>query len=127
VTTISARHARLITPYRRTISVTKAEIKAAALANATQNQSVANYDAIFERFMEKGIPEEDIEPRVNVFTYNAWLALGRRVKRGEHGVKITTWIGTSFKDEETGERKPGKRRPKTTTVFHISQTEPVEK
>lgn len=105
--------------------MTKEEVKAQALANATGNSSVANYDAIYEGFMEKGIDEEDILPRENVFTYNAWLALGRQVKRGEHGVKITTWVGTTQKDEETGERRPGKRRPKTTTVFHISQTEPT--
>ena len=98
---------------------------ATALANATQNQSVANYDAIYEGFMEKGIEEEDIIPRENVLTYDAWLAKGRQVRRGEHGVKITTWVGMSFKDEETGEVRPGRRRPKTTTVFHISQTDPI--
>lgn len=107
--------------------MTTEEIRANALANATQNQSVANYDAIYEGFMEKGIAEEDIEPRVNVFTYNAWLALGRQVKRGEKGVKITTWIGIPIKDEETGERKGARKRPKTTTVFHISQTEEIAK
>ena len=46
----------------------------------------------------------DILPRENVFTYHAWRALGRQVRRGEHGVKVTTWIPTERKelDEKTG-------------------------
>jgi DNA repair protein RadC len=47
---------------------------------------------------------------------------------GEHGVKIVTWIEctTTTRDQSTGEEKAGGyRRPHTTTVFHISQTEPT--
>jgi len=114
--------------------MTKQEIEKEALANATGHESMVNYPAIFNGFAEKGIAEDDIEPRVNVFTYNAWRALGRQVRKGEHGVKILTWISisTSIKKEventETGEKetKTG-RRPKTTTVFHISQTDLIEK
>jgi hypothetical protein len=98
-----------------------------ALARATRNKSWANYPAIFEGFTAKGIPEGEIEPRVNVFTFHAWKALGRYVRRGEHGVKVTTWIKIDEKrDERTGEvvRESG-RRPKTAVVFHVSQTEPL--
>jgi antirestriction protein ArdC len=72
----------------------------------------------------KGIPETEIKPRENVFTFEAWKALGRVVRRGEHGVKVVTFIETKSKeiDQDTGERKVI-RRPWTTTVFHISQTE----
>jgi hypothetical protein len=51
-----------------------------------------NYSAIFQGFMAKGIAETDIKPRENVFTFHAWKALGRSVKRGEHGVKVVTFI-----------------------------------
>jgi hypothetical protein len=50
------------------------------------------------------------------------------VKRGEHGVKVVTFIPceTRVRDAQTGEEKiEGYRRPHTTTVFHISQTEPA--
>lgn len=96
-----------------------------ALNRATQNQSFSNYDAIYEGFMEKGIEEEDILPRENVFTFDAWIAKGRIVRKGEHGVKITTFIPCNIKDAKTGEDKLVGRRPKTTTVFHISQTDKV--
>ena len=90
--------------------------------------SLTNYPAIFSGFMEKGIPEAEIQPRVNVFTYDAWRALGRQVRKGEHGVRVMTFIVTERKqtDPATGEEKRvASRRPWTTTVFHVSQTNPL--
>jgi antirestriction protein ArdC len=75
--------------------------------------------------MAKGIPQSEIRPRENVFTYQAWRALGRQVRRGEHGVKVVTFIEAAKENKETGERESF-RRPRTTTVFHISQTDAVE-
>lgn len=100
---------------------TREEIAQAALTRATQNNSIANYDAIFEGFMEMGIDEEDILPRENVFTFNAWKALGRSVMKGQRGVKVVTTISGSKKDKDGNE--VSFRFPKTTTVFHISQTQ----
>jgi len=97
-----------------------------ALTRAQSGQSLANYPAIFEGFMAKGIPEDDIRPRENVFTFNAWKALGRSVKKGEHGVKVLTWVTATGKRVEATEgeaQAAGYRFPKTTTVFHVSQTE----
>lgn len=92
---------------------------------AVIGQSVMNYPAIFEGFEAKGIPPADIKPRENVFTFWAWKAVGRRVKKGEHGVKATTFVAVSGKqDASTGESKSGYRMARTVTVFHISQTEP---
>jgi antirestriction protein ArdC len=86
-----------------------------------------NYSSIFDGFMAKGIALEDIKPRENVFTFNAWKALGRSVRKGEHGVKAVTFVPASGKPEpETGERKAFKM-PRTVTVFHISQTDEVAK
>ena len=97
-----------------------------SLKRAVHGQSFSNFPAIFRGFEAKGIPESEIKPRENVFTFEAWKALGRVVRRGEHGVKVVTMIETRSKevDPDTGEGKII-RRPWTTTVFHISQTEPV--
>ena len=115
-----------------TVAENKSQVNARqeeALRRALTNQSLSNYPAIYQGFLAKGISESDIQPRENVFTYAAWKALGRQVKRGEHGVKICTFIPMDVKDKnkETGEVKiKTLRRPKTTTVFHISQTDKRE-
>jgi len=98
-----------------------------------------NYPAIFAGFMAMGIPESDIKPRENTFTYQAWRALGRHVRKGQHGVKVITYITTDDRKsketepentENAEQQQPKKRskhsRPWTTTVFHVSQTEPDE-
>ena len=104
----------------------KEALQSEALSRAVQSQSVMNYASIFAGFLAKGIPEAEIVPRENVFTYNAWRALGRQVRKGEHGVKCVTFIICEDKktEEKTG-KKSSFRRPWTTTVFHVSQTDPV--
>lgn len=97
------------------------EQRAEALARAQTGLSTANYAAILDGFAERGI--YDAEPRVNVFSYAAWQAQGRQVQKGQHGVKIHTWIVCHAKETDTdGERESYKRR-RTVAVFHISQTE----
>ena len=113
-----------------TTTPTKEEMQAEALSRAAGGQSLTNWPAIFAGFIAKGIPEADIKPRENVFTYNAWRALGRQVRRGEHGVKVTTWITPKDKRDESAdpdERKKARRSkmPWSATVFHVSQTEPI--
>lgn len=110
--------------------MTTAALQAEALDRARNGQSLANWPAILEGFSAKGIPESEIHPRENVFTFPAWKALGRIVCKGEHGVKVMTYVefGPAKPDPTTGEvdsRKRGGRRPKMTTVFHVSQTEPL--
>ena len=105
--------------------MTKIE-QAESLDRARNGATMSNYPAIFDGFMAKGIAETDIKPRENVFTFNAWKALGRSVKKGEHGVKVVTFIecDTKERDPATGaETRRTYRKPHTTTVFHISQTE----
>ncbi len=100
-----------------------------ALSRALTNRSLSNYPTIFREFMNRGIPESDIEPRVNIFTYQAWRALGRQVRKGEKGVKVCTFIPMDSKetDKETGEVKIKiSSRPRMTTVFHVSQTDKRE-
>src|SRR3989442_14526104 len=99
-----------------------ADSRQEALTRAISGQSYSNFPAIFQGFAAKGIPESEIKPRENVFTFDAWKALGRVVRRGEHGVKVVTFIECSKENKETGEKETF-RRPWTTTVFHVSQTE----
>ena len=102
------------------------EIQNEALSRAINPiGSCSNYPAIIQGFMAKGISPDDIKPRENCFTFNAWRALGRTVKRGEHGVRVVT-----FRQDDVKEKKPDgtiefktKSRPWYATVFHVSQTE----
>src|SRR5579871_6800291 len=75
------------------------QIQHEALSRAASGQSLANWPAIVAGFTAKGIGESDIRPRENVFTYHAWRALGRQVRRGEHGVKVVTFVDTGRSDE----------------------------
>ena len=100
-----------------------------ALSRALTGQSWSNYPAIIQGFKARGIPEAQISPRENVFTYQAWKALGRQVRKGEHGVKVVTFIkrDKKSKDRETGETKLEiVSMPRTVSVFHISQTDSRE-
>ena len=109
--------------------MTKKEIAQEALARARNNNALSNYPTIYEGFVSKGIAESDILPRENVFTYHAWQALGRQVKKGEHGVKVCTWVDmTKYEtDEDTGKIEAKNfRRPRMTTVFHVSQTDLIK-
>ena len=60
------------------------------------------------------------------------------MRRGEHGVKVVTFVavkdrgskedvdGIATNDADgTNKRKGGYRRPWSATVFHVSQTDPV--
>ena len=97
-----------------------------ALSRAQTGLSLLNYPAIIEGFIEKDIPESEIIPRVNVFTYNAWKAKGRQVLKGEHGIKVVTWIDCKSKDIDPDTGKPKKyKRAKSATVFHVSQTDAI--
>jgi hypothetical protein len=100
-----------------------------ALTRAASGRSACNYQTIITEFTARGIPADQIQPRVNVFTYSAWKALGRHVRKGEHGVKVVTWIdsGTTKEiiDHKTGETKLSPDLlPRTATVFHVTQTDP---
>jgi antirestriction protein ArdC len=111
--------------------MTTLEMQAESLDRATNGQSLVNYATIFEGFRQKGIAAADIRPRENVFTFNAWKALGRVVKKGEHGVQVLTFVSGSrrTKDGQPDGQPDGQRvtfkMPRTVTVFHISQTQPL--
>lgn len=108
--------------------MTKSEIATAALDRARTGQSLANYPAIYEGFAALGILPDQIEPRVNVLTFHAWKAAGRSVRKGQHGVKVATFVECAgeVRDPVTGAVAATTfRKPHMTTVFHVSQTEPT--
>jgi hypothetical protein len=114
---------------RRKLSAADREaIQRDSLTRAQSGQSWTNYAAIISGFAAKGVPADQILPRENVFTFNAWKALGRVVRKGEHGVKVISWapIERKERDKATGEeRKVSGRRPVSATVFHVSQTDAI--
>ena len=105
---------------------TREEMQADALARAEQGESLSNYAAIFEGMAERGIDLDDVLPRENVFTFNAWRAKGRQVMAGKgQGVAVVTWIPRRGKEGESADGKStGGAYPKTSYVWHVSQTAP---
>ena len=124
-TTTTSRHGR-----RRRTPQERAAIEQEALGRARNGENWSNWPAIIEGFTARGIPESDIRPRENVLTYHAWRALGRQVRRGEHGVRVLTYVPMTARetDPDTGEERDVQlgRRPKTAVVFHVTQTDPLE-
>jgi hypothetical protein len=98
-----------------------------AMQRALTGQSMTNYPAIVAGFTARGIHADEIRPRENVFTYQLWRQLGRQVRKGEHGVKITSVVPITRKPAEAtgGDSREVivGRRTVTATVFHISQTD----
>jgi antirestriction protein ArdC len=103
--------------------MTSLEMRQQALTNARSGQALSNYPAIYHGFIEKGIAESDILPRINILTFHAWKALGRSVRKGEHGVRVVTFIPVARKSVTPGETPRAYKMPRTVTVFHISQTQ----
>lgn len=84
---------------------------------------------VIEAFAAAGIPPEEIDPRNNVLTFNAWKAKGRRVAKGATSLRVTVWIPVSenSKPKEGEEKKEGQRMyPTTARLFHVSQTIPED-
>lgn len=114
---------------RRLSQSERAEQQRESLSRAVSGISAANYAAIILGFEARGIPTAEILPRENVFTFNAWKALGRYVRKGEKGVAVVTWIPTKRRERDASTGEICEREssyPKTAYVFHISQTEPVD-
>jgi len=78
---------------------------------------------VINEFSMRGI---DAIPRVDTFTYRAWVAKGRQVRKGEHGVKIPVYIRMEKKGKKPGDKPESYTRPRSTTVFHKSQTDPID-
>lgn len=99
----------------------------------TSRPSQNDVAAIVE-FAARGIPSAAVDPRENVFPFDAWTAFGRHVRKGEKAVSVTVWVPVTTKDDNgatvnasretpAGETKTS-LRPVTAHLFHVSQTEP---
>lgn len=73
------------------------------------------YAQIFLGFQAKGLLTSQIIPRVNILTYRAWLAKGKKVKEGEQGVRVL------FSYNSTKNIKI----ERSYDLYHESQTEDV--
>lgn len=96
-----------------------------ALARARAGCSPTNTMIVLTEMQTRGFT--DVRPYENVLTFDAWRGAGRTVKRGEHGTKITVFVPMEVAetDERTGETKTKTiTRPRTSVVFHVSQTDP---
>ena len=92
-----------------------------ALARAQKGVS-ANTDAqVIGFFAAHGI---DATPRLDVFTYAAWQALGRTVCKGESGCRLRVWLN-SKSGSQSDDEGAGRGFFKNVSVFHISQTAPL--
>ena len=105
--------------------MTTKEMQQEALSRAQNGRPNANYLTILQEFGKRGIDIKDVRPRENVFTYQAWLALGRQVRRGERGVCVETFVPMTKINKDTGEEERFSV-PRSTTVFHESQTDVIE-
>ncbi len=114
-----------MTTLTQTHEQVKNERQAEALSRARTGQSWSNFPAIIQGFMARGIPEDQILPRENIFTYQAWRALGRQVRRGEKGVRVITYVHGQKKEkqEDGAEKIKAYSYPRTVSVFHVSQTD----
>lgn len=119
------------------LAINHEQLQTEALSRAMHGRSTSNLGEIFKGFIAMGIAESDFRPRENVFTFWAWEAVGRRVRKGEQGVRGTTWIKSrkqlrsDWRNEqsnvvdEASETNIRSRLSRSVTSFHISQTEPV--
>ncbi len=99
-----------------------------ALARARGSLSLANFAPVIIEFTARGIDPAEIKPKENVFGYDAWRALGRQVRKGEHGVRLAVWAPVELKNAkplENGEQ-PKRLLCVGASVFHISQTDAIE-
>jgi antirestriction protein ArdC len=89
--------------------------------------SSINYAVVASAMAEKGF---EGEPYTDVKTFKGWLEAGRCVKKGEKAfcsvsVYLQVEQKTEGKDDKKSERKY-RSIPKTSHLFHVSQTTELE-
>lgn len=104
---------------QRLKQVERVAIQAAALGRAREGRTCTNDLLVIAAYAAKGI---DAHPRIDVFTFNAWKALHRHVRKGEHGIRVLTYArkDTVKSDGMTEEHS----FPVSAVVFHVTQTDP---
>ena len=64
-------------------------------------------------------------PYQDWYTYKRWRAQGMQVQKGEHGVKLTTYIPVT-KETDDGKTEVTHTRPWHTSVFCRCQVKPIK-
>ena len=104
---------------KRATHAERVAMQTAALGRAREGRTCTNDLLIVAAYAAKGI---DAHPRVDVFTFNAWKALNRHVRRSEHGVHVATYARREeVKPDGTTEEHSF---PVSAVVFHVTQTDP---
>ncbi len=88
-------------------------------AKTFRRYSMANAMILSSAAAQRGC---SCEPYKDWFTFRRWLAQGYVVRKGEHGVKISTYIETEHENDDG--TITTSRRPWTSTVFCRCQVEP---
>ena len=103
-------------------STTTTETPEQALARIQATGFGKNDALVIMAFSERGIDPENIDPRHNVLTFNAWKAKGRQVAKGAISVRAQTWIPCKEAKKQTKDGATAKKflRPKTVSLFHES-------
>ena len=90
------------------------------LARMGLNPSANSIAFVNKQMKEKGLVGI---PYIATKTYQKWQEAGFRVKKGERSiVKSITWI----EKKSTEEGADGHTFPKATSLFHVSQVEPIK-
>jgi hypothetical protein len=92
-----------------------------ALDRAEHGRTCGNDLLIITAFAARGI---DASPRVDCFTFNAWKALRRHVRKGEHGVHVPVYVTVADQDKNDPDKIHVHKVPTGAVVFHVSQTDP---
>ena len=94
-----------------------------ALVRAHNGHSAANTMIVYHAMRAAGYT--DVRPYENVLTFDAWRGLGRTVRRGEHGTRITVYVPMEIERVDANGQKKIETltRPRSALVFHESQTE----
>jgi len=97
-------------------------------ARTFDGYSVANAIAVKAALSDRACT---CEPYADVFTFNRWIAQGRAVRKGEHGIRLTVYVAARRHDavddaQGVETSAPGPRTyPRTSFVFCRCQTEEV--
>jgi len=96
--------------------MTEKHAMTAAEAQTFDRVSLTSIITLQEAAEERGC---SCQPYADWYTYRRWGAQGMQVQKGEHGVKLQTWITVQGDDDKTT-----RSYPKRTTVFCRCQVKP---
>ena len=88
---------------------------------------MVNIATVLQEFASRGIFQSDTTPATILLPYHAWAALNRHVRKGQHGLRVTTITPTklSTRDPISGHIITRHSwRFAAGAAFHLSQTQP---